>query len=248
MEAETVHALVLRRRDSGENDRQLTVLTAERGVLDVVAKGARKGGSRLAGSSEPFAVCTMSIAPGRKRHYVTQTQPITSFPGLRAEYDRMAIGIGLLEIAAAVLPHDDPAPRAFKFLVEALRYLEVHPKPIVAAVWAEVCLMKIVGFQPRFDVCAVTGQALRETEAWVSPTAGGYVLAQEAIEFRDRFRVRFEVLVGLARIGELETPPKNLKFAVECLRTLVPFWAEIVGRPLPAHDAAVRELADPGRG
>ncbi|MFQ3668146.1 MAG: DNA repair protein RecO [Fimbriimonadaceae bacterium] len=247
MEAETVHALVLRRRDSGENDRQLTILTAERGVVDVVAKGARKGGSRLAGSSEPFAVCTMSLAPGRRRRYVTQTQPITSFPGLRTDYDRMAIGIGLLEIAAAVLPHEDPAPRAFKFLVEALRYLEVHPKPIVAAVWAEVGLMQIAGFQPRFDACAVTGQGLREAEVWVSPMAGGYVVAEEAIEFPDRFRARFEILVGLARIGELDAPPKNLKFAVDCLRTLVPFWAEIVGRPLPAHDAAVRELCEAGR-
>lgn len=247
MEVETVHALVLRRRDSGEDDRQMTVLTAERGVVDVIAKGARKGGSRLAGSSEPFSVCTMSIAPGRKRRYVMQTQPITSFPGLRADFDRMTIGLGLLELALAILPHDDPAPRAFKFLVEALHHLEGHPKPIVVAVWAEVVLMSIAGFQPRFDACAVTGQSMREAEAWVSPSAGGYVVAEEAIDFRDRFRVRFEVLVGLAKIGKLEAPPKNLKFAKECLRTLVPFWAEIVGRPLPAHDASVREIAGDGR-
>jgi DNA repair protein RecO (recombination protein O) len=62
-----LRALVLRRRDAGESDRALTLLTEERGLVEVVAKGARKVGSRLAGCSEPLAVCELEVAKGKAR-------------------------------------------------------------------------------------------------------------------------------------------------------------------------------------
>jgi hypothetical protein len=58
----------------------------------------------------------------------------------------------------------------------------------------------------------------------------------------DRFRVQAEVLVGLDRIGDLETPPANLKLALECLQTLRPFWRHIADTPLPATEALLSHL------
>lgn len=237
----TVHAIVLKRRDSGESDRRLTILTEELGKIDVVAKGARKAASRLAGISDPLCVSRLEIAEGKMNRFVTQAQPLRSFPGLRTDYERLGFALALCELYAAVIPLEQPFPEAHELLFASLRHLEKHPKPIVVLVWAEVHLLAISGFMPQFERCVTTDQAIAEGEPFLSPRAGGYVCDQAASPHTDRFRSRAEVLYGLVRLPELEAPPANLKFADETLADLLPFWRAIAEAPLPANETAVRE-------
>jgi DNA repair protein RecO (recombination protein O) len=233
---------VLKRRDAGESDRRLTLLTEEVGVIDAVAKGARKGASRLAGSTEPLSVCILQLAEGKRTRYITQTQPITSFPGLREDFDRLMFALAMGELASAVLPHGQEAKEEFRFLIQGLRYLEVHPKPIVAFLWAELRLMAMAGFQGEFNQCIVTGESLQEGLPWVSPHAGGYVCAAMVERFSDRFQVRAEALIGASRLVELEEPPQNLKFADETLQMLARFWRVWADDSLPTHRQIVERL------
>jgi DNA repair protein RecO (recombination protein O) len=238
----TVHAIVLRRRDSGESDRRLTLLTREEGKIDVVAKGARKAASRLAGSSDPLAVAVMSLASGKVNRFVTQAQPIASFRGLRGDYDRLAQALALLELYGAVVPYEQPLPEAFSLLLGSLEALEAHAKPEVAFVWAQVRLLSVSGFMPQFDRCAATGAAVRESPAWLSPSAGGAVSAAAAGSFSDRYPVAREALVGLARLEELAAPPDRFKFAPEACVALLPIWRHVADCPLPATEGVVREM------
>ncbi len=235
-------AIVLRRRDSGESDRRLTLLTKEQGKIDVVAKGARKAGSRLAGSSDPLTVAQLGLATAKKNMFVTQAQPLTSFRGLRNDFQRLTFGLALLELYAAVLPYEQPDPDAYEVLLLSLGALEKHEKPVVALVWSELQLMAAEGFLPQFDRSAVSDAPVREAEAFASPNAGGYVTALESTSFPDRFKVRAEVLLGLAKTAELPEPPGNLKLAEECLIALFPFWRHIAETQLPANEAVVNEL------
>ena len=115
-----VHAIVLRRRDSGESDRRLTVLTEEYGKIDVLAKGARKGGSRLSGVSDPLSAAVMNLAEGKRNLFITQAQPLHSFRGLRNDYDRLTGALALVELFAAILPIDEPFPEAYALLAQSL--------------------------------------------------------------------------------------------------------------------------------
>lgn len=238
-----VNAVVLRRRDSGESDRRLTLLTEEDGKLDAIAKGARKAASRLSGCSEPLSMAQMNLAKGKANRFITQGQPVATLRGLRTDYERLSIGLALCELYAAVLPYEQPFPEAFVLLVQSLTYLESHPKPVVAAVWAEVKLLEITGFSPSFHECVVSGAEIAEADPYVSPIAGGYVVAERAFRYMDRFKTRAEVLYGLSRIGELERPPGNLKYSEEALATLLPFWRHIAEAPLPANDSIVAEIS-----
>ena len=238
----TVQAVVLRRRDAGETDRRLTILTPELGKIDVYAKGARKGASRLAGVSDPLSVGTLSLAAGKRNRFVTQAQPQTSFPGLRRDFDRLSIALATVEIFAAILPYEEPDPDAYELLVKALRSVERHPKPLAAAVWTQVALLGHAGFMPDFGRCVVTGEPLREGEPFLSPRAGGYVADAAAAPYNDRFRVQAEVVVNLDRLAPLENPPPNLRFAEETLAALLPFWRHIADSPLPALEAMIGGL------
>lgn len=218
------------------------LLTRELGKLEVTAKGARKPASRLAGSSDPLAVAEMSIALGKKNRFITQTQPRTSFRGLRTDFERLSLGLALCELYAAVLPWEEPQPESFDLLVRSLEFLEKHPRPAVALAWGEVMLLELSGFQPCFESCVVTGAPLAGTNPFVSPSAGGYVCEAAAVDFTDRFRTRLEPLVGLSRIGQFEEPPLNFKFVEEALADLLPFWRHIAETALPANEAAIAEL------
>jgi len=235
---------VLRRRDSGESDRRLTLLTREQGKIDVVAKGARKAGSRLAGSSDPLAVAKLGLATGKKNTFITQTQPLASFRGLRTDYDRLSYALALLELYASVLPYEQPDADCYDLLVSSLQILEVHVKPTVALVWCELQLLSYAGFLPSFDASAVSGEALenRGELLFASPSAGGYVTSAESTSFMDRFKVQREVLIGLARMSELSEPPANLKLADESIIALWQFWRNVADAQLPANEAVVNEL------
>ena len=55
-----VEGIVLRRRNLGEADRLVTILSRDRGKLTVVARGARRPRSRLGGRLEPATRAVIS--------------------------------------------------------------------------------------------------------------------------------------------------------------------------------------------
>lgn len=238
----TLESIVLRRRDAGESDRRLTVLTVERGKIDVLAKGARKAASRLAGISDPLCVGRLSVVQGKQTLFITQAQPMLSFRGLREDYEKLSFGLALAELYAAVLPIDEPFPEAYDLLVFSLRHLEVHPKPLAALLWAQVQLLSISGFLPQFGSCVVTNAPIAEADPFLSPRAGGYVTDSAAGPFMDRFRSRAEVLYGLSRLPDLDAPPPNFKFGQEAIADLLVFWRAIAEMPLPANEMLVKEV------
>lgn len=225
------------------------MLTREQGKIDVVAKGARKAGSRLAGSSDPLTVAQLGIATGKKNSFITQTQPLASFRGLRTDYERLSFSLALLELYAAVIPYEQPDPELYDLLFISLQALEAHPKPQVALVWVQLQLMSYAGFLPQFGESAVSGEPLVRPytqhpipNTYVSPDAGGYVTPAESGAFGDRFSVRAEALLGLAKTAALPEPPPNLKFADECIIALFPFWRHIAETKLSANESLVKEV------
>jgi len=232
----TVRAVVLRRSDSGESDRRLTLLTREFGKLDVVAKGARKGGSRLAGSSDPLCESILTYADGRRTRFVTQTEPVNSFRGLREDYERLTQALALAELVAGLLPFEQPDESLYEFLIGTLSELSTHPKPLVVFLWAEVKILAQAGFEPQWLNCVISGEPI-SAEAFVSPQAGGVVSDLSATRFTDRVRAKAEVLIALSRLRELDSPPANVRYANACFLTLYPFLRAAVDLPLPAHEA-----------
>lgn len=239
----TLTALVLKRFDQGESDRHLILLTRERGRVDAIAKGARKSGSRLSAAAEPMSHVQLQLAAGRKRAYVSQVQPISSFRGLRTDFGRMSHGLALMEILAAMATHELVNEELFDFAIQALHAIEHCPDPTAALVWAEVGLLDYEGVRPQLEQCVVTEHPLDESPAWVSPTAGGYVWSGALQDVSDRFQADSRALIGLSRIAELPEPPEKLKMGEECLYVLGRFWSHLLHQSLPARQFLMQFLA-----
>ncbi len=241
----TVEAIVLRRRDSCESDRRLTIFSRELGKIEVVAKGAKKSTSRLRGSSEPLSMAAYTYAEGKKQRFVTTAQPRSAFHGLRLDFDRLNLALSWGETLGQVVPYEHPFEEVFDLCIQVLRYLETVDAPMVALAWGEVKLLELTGFLPSFSRCVLTGSKILESEAFFSPKAGGYIVRERAGDLSDRYLVRAEALMGLSALAERDGPPVQMKFTYEALLALQKFWEYVCEAPLPARQHLLSSLRSP---
>lgn len=238
----TVEALVLRRRNRGESDRRLSLLTRSHGRIEAIARGARKPQSRLAGCSEPLVMGQFELAAGSHATFLRQAQVQSSFPGLRADLMRLSLALALTEIFAVFtlggLTHEEP----FDFLVETLGFLESSTDPRPAAVWGFLRALEMEGVRPGWLICVDSGEAVRHNPVAVSPTAGGALSEDKAQHYVDVSRVAIEELVALERTSELDAPPPRIRNVNGVLHALAPFLRHFSHDQLPCLTSALEVL------
>ena len=242
MSETTLTGIVLRRTDSGESDRRLTVLTLEIGKVDLIAKGARKSGSRLAGVSEPLVLAQFHVAAGRHRRFVTQAQAATGHPGLRRDYDRLTAALATVELMSELLPYEAQAIEPFECLRTTLASLDAGGRWRPALAWFLARVLAMEGQMPDWQVCATSDRRLSGAEIAVSPIAGGAIAPNLAEQTPDCFTVDRKSLIGIERIAELDAPPSNLLRSSECIKVLFEFWRAALDRRLPTLRTVVEGL------
>ena len=90
-------AIVLRRTNYGEADRILNLLT-EKGAISVIAHGARKEKSKLAGGIEIFCVSEITYYEGRNNDLHTLTSA-----KMLEYYDKIPVDLNKLELGSLIL-------------------------------------------------------------------------------------------------------------------------------------------------
>jgi DNA repair protein RecO (recombination protein O) len=168
-----IEGVVLRRRNLGEADRLVTVLSRDRGKLTVVARGSRRPKSRLGGRLEPSSRVRALVAEGRSLDIVSQVEVLDAHAALRQDLDRMGAAAIVLELADLAVAEGHPHPDIYCLLVEALSLLRVGVTDL-AGVWFAARLVVLTGHRPATDRCAVCGRRLQGPVAW-SPALGGCV-------------------------------------------------------------------------
>jgi DNA repair protein RecO (recombination protein O) len=216
-----IEAVVLRRRNLGEADRIVTLLSSDRGKVTAVARGARRPRSRLGGRLEPTVRVRALLAEGRSLDIISQVEVIDAHRPLRDDLGRLGDASVMLEMADRAIEDSQPHPDVFRLLVEALGLLRAGVSDL-AVVWFAARLMTLTGHQPAVDRCAICGNKIRGRAAW-SATLGGCL--DETCRRRDPRAVAISSgAVALLRfLAEAPHP---------ALRRI---------RPLPAHRAEVAE-------
>lgn len=232
--------------DSGENDRRLILLTQEYGRIDVIAKGARKSGSRLAGSSEPLTRGRFTWAEGRFRRFVTQVEPSTSYPRLRADYGSLMAALAVAEVVSWALPAESPSIEIYELCLESFDHLSSEADPSVVLAWSLARALAIEGHSPSWTTCQDTGAKLAWTPAAFSASHGGLMQSPALSRFQDVIWIEAEVLVGLEMIGQLDAPPNKFKHDKKAVSVLISVWKNVLEHDLPTCQAFLREMKDSG--
>ena len=170
------NALILRRREFGEADRILTVLTPNHGRRDVIAKGARKPLSQRTGHVELYTMAEMQIGVGRDLDVAAQATLVKPWLPLRENLQRGAYASYAAELLIRFTGDAGDEPRAlFELLETTFEALSNDIDPRLAVRYYELRLLEIVGFRPQLQTCVVTQAPVQPRDQYFSYEGGGAV-------------------------------------------------------------------------
>lgn len=115
-----VEAIIIARRNFGEADRMLTLITKNHGKLRAIAKGIRRPTSRKRGNLELFSQVVMFLAKGKNLDIVTEVEIKKSFNSWRRDLLRVGIAYHLCEVVNKLTRESQEARRVYGLLADAL--------------------------------------------------------------------------------------------------------------------------------
>lgn len=148
--------LVLRETVTRDADKILTVLTPDRGRLSVIARGARRKGSRVAAACQLLAYSEMTLYEKGRWIMLDAADTIELFDGLRQDLTALSLAAYFAELTEAV--SDGSGGDVLPLLLNALYALSALKKPpqLVKPAF-QFRLMALAGYEPMADGCALCG-------------------------------------------------------------------------------------------
>lgn len=244
--------ITLKSAPFGENDRLLTILTPEVGLVRAIAPGARKHQSRLRGRSGIFVVNQLLLTQGRSLGKVVQAESLSSFPKLSQNLGKLTAGQYLAEIALCEALSQQPQVELFTLLNEHLERLESCENHAALAflVHGVFHLLALEGIAPQVRTCSLTQQPLvpvPSDPSWrvgFDPSAGGAFRLEPEIASDETSKHRPK-RIG-AKLSALELLLMQQLSQPDLLQpdgTLLPAIATDLGIP-PDFDPAVWRLLE----
>ena len=152
--------IVLRTYKSGEADRVVVLLTAGRGQVRAIAKGARKPTSKFGGRIEAPSHLDLQLHEGRgELHTVSQAVSIDLFRPIRDDLDRLMKAAVLCEVVdqfSRDSEHHDTG-RLFQMLLGALRSLAENDSALLVPAFL-LKVLALEGFAPQVNGCVTCGE------------------------------------------------------------------------------------------
>ena len=102
-----VNALMLRAVDYNENDKILTLLSAERGKISAGIRGVKKAAARLKFAAQPFCFAEYVLAVRGGKYTVINASENESFYDLRTDVNKFYAASAVSEAAMALTYEGD---------------------------------------------------------------------------------------------------------------------------------------------
>ena len=154
----TTRGLVLRTTEYKETDRILTVLSADRGLLTMKARGVRSNRSKLKGACQLLTYAEFTVGEAHGFSSITEATALEMFPELRNDLELLSLASYFAQAADVLSPEGEENPPFVSLLLNALYALGRLglPQKLVKAVF-ELRAMCLSGYEPDLRGCAVCG-------------------------------------------------------------------------------------------
>lgn len=164
MQHESIDGVVVRVRDTGDHDRYLSILTAERGRISMLAKGSRslKGGQTAV--SQLYTYGNFEFYKRGDFNILKGGSPIQSFYALCADLDRMNLAAYLCEAVTEMTDEGEPAGEMLRLLLNSLYAIsrDLYPKELIKGAF-EIRAATLSGYAPDLGECSRCGRDHAET-------------------------------------------------------------------------------------
>lgn len=167
-----MEAIVLARKEMGERDRLVTLLSRDRGKIRAVVRGASRANSKLAGLVQPFSRARLDLWRGRSLDGVRGGEVLESFRGLRSDFEGIAYASCMAEMAGCIAQEDERDEALYLLLLTCYRALERGMDRLLAGVFFCVRVMKVLGVFPVLEHCVICGRSAG-SDAYLRFSQGG---------------------------------------------------------------------------
>lgn len=182
-------AIVLRVQPYADADLIVALLTAQRGRLDVLARGARSSRKRFAGILRPF--CQLQVLVDSKRPgglaSLTGAELERDLLGTTVDYGALCLASYLCELAAHVAQPEHADALLLQWLVTTVPWCGELARPDdlpALKVAAEAGLLRVLGLLPDLLLCGRCGGDVQPAGHW-EPDGHGLLCTHCAPHQRD---------------------------------------------------------------
>lgn len=150
----SIKGLVLRDTDRNDNDKLLTVLTAERGLMTVLAKNVHSLKSRAISGTQLFTYSDMEIYEKNGFFWLREVSVIDAFMGVSKTIEKMSLAAYICDIAYEFSGEGEEAEDILKLTLNALYALAWDIRPIAQIKGSfELYAAGLSGYMPDVSFC-----------------------------------------------------------------------------------------------
>ena len=161
----TTDALVIHVSPSGENDRMLTLLSAEHGQLSVLAKGARSLKNRYMPATVPYVYGNYELAPAKSGdlYILRDATPSEAFRAIGNDIVKTYLAQYIVDVACELSAPAVPAAELLSLTLNSLFAIasDKRDRDLVKAVF-ELRAAAMSGYEPDLECCRMCGNAVGE--------------------------------------------------------------------------------------
>lgn len=156
--------LIIKEMKVGENDRLVTVLTSDLGVIRAFCRGSLKSASKNAASTAFLTYSRLNIYKGRDTYKINDATAEKIFWELRSDFSLLSLASYFCEVSAYLAPADEPAPEFLRLVLNCLHLLNrkdgarLSPDAVKAVFELRCCMY--AGYMPDISGCHRCGGEL----------------------------------------------------------------------------------------
>ncbi len=151
--------LIIKEHKTSSDDRLVTVLTKDYGVIRAFVRGAQKIKSRSQCGSQLFSYSKMSIYRGKDAYVIDEIQPIEIFFDLRNDIGRLALAQYFCELQYELAPQESDAEEFLKLTLNSLHFLSKNKRnPLQLKSIMELRTLCLAGYMPDLVACTECGK------------------------------------------------------------------------------------------
>ncbi|MBR4282447.1 MAG: DNA repair protein RecO [Clostridia bacterium] len=172
-------ALVIREQHTGENDRIVTLLTRDFGLIRAFATGSRKINNRNHAATQMLSYGKFVLYKTKDAWRVGEADPIATFFELRDDIKKLSLAQYFCEVAKALAPEEDNSEEYLRLILNCLQLVasEKYNQLVIKAVF-ELYILSLSGYMPELNLCNRCGA---ENGEFVLDCAEGVLLCRQHI-------------------------------------------------------------------
>lgn len=170
--------LIIRDLNVGENDRIVTILTREHGIIQASARGARRVKSHISTATRLFCYSDFTLFKGRDIYIIDSATPKEFFLGIDKDLAGLSLSQYLAQLSAFLTPQEEKSEDYLRLMLNSLNFIRNGEKPLLLIKSAfEIRILTLSGYMPDLVACKECG-AYESDVMYLDPVEGTLICSE----------------------------------------------------------------------